>query len=155
MKLSIFIFILLLFLAHTFSVKRKLHIFEVLVIWMTVWLVTHSVSSILITNLGAFSVPRNLEDFWFHLLKRLFLYPLIIVNFIELSLRTTSKLIKAFLLVVNILVLPIPIFLFMKIGVLINNHYSWKTSLVEWAITIAITYSTWFWYRKIYLRRMP
>jgi hypothetical protein len=91
MKLAIFIFLFVLLLIFTVTYKRTLHLFEVMFVWMMVWITTHSVSSILIENLERISISQNLEDFWLHVLKRLLLYPLITVLFIDLFVRIRSN----------------------------------------------------------------
>lgn len=153
MILSILIFLLVLFIIFTVTFERTLHLFEIMYIWMTVWLVTHSVSSVLIENLGMISVSQELDEFWVHVLKRLILYPLITVHFIDLFIKLTSKVVRALTFLSNILILTLLEFFFIHIGILINHHYSLSTSIIEWTFTITVTYVSWHWYRKKYLLR--
>jgi hypothetical protein len=153
MKLAIFIFLLVLLIILTVTFKRTLHLFEVMFIWMTVWLVTHSISSILIENLELISISQEFDDFWLHVLKRLILYPLITVQLIDLFIKSTSKVIHALIFIMNIIILTLFEFFFIHIGILISHNYSLWVSIIEWTVTITITYLTWYWYRKKYLLR--
>jgi hypothetical protein len=153
MKLSLFLFILVLFLVYSTMAKRRLHLFEVLFIWMTIWLITHSISSIFITNLEFISLSQRSDLFWLHVLKRLILYPLIIIHFISIYLCLKKRWTKISLFVVNILLMSSLEFFFIAIGVLQNNQHQYKLwmSLMEWTFTLTVTYVSWLWYRKRYM----
>jgi hypothetical protein len=153
MKLAIFIFLFVLLLIFFVTYKKTLHLFEVMFVWMVVWITTHSVSSILIENLERISISQDLEDFWLHVLKRLLLYPLITVLFIDLFVRIRSNPFRIFIIVSNVITMALLELLFIQIGVLISHQYSLWVSIIEWTVTITITYLTWYWYRKKYLMR--
>jgi hypothetical protein len=153
MKLAIFIFLFVLLLIFFVTYKKTLHLFEVMFVWMVVWITTHSVSSILMENLERISISQDLEDFWLHVLKRLLLYPLITVLFIDLFVRNRSNPFRIFIIVSNVITMALLELLFIQIGVLISHQYSLWVSIIEWTVTITITYLTWYWYRKKYLMR--
>jgi hypothetical protein len=153
MKLAIFIFLFVLLLIFFVTYKKTLHLFEVMFVWMVVWITTHSVSSILMENLERISISQDLEDFWLHVLKRLLLYPLITVLFIDLFVHIRSNPFRIFIIVSNVITMALLELLFIQIGVLISHQYSLRVSIIEWTVTITITYLTWYWYRKKYLMR--
>ncbi|QDP40278.1 hypothetical protein FN924_08885 [Radiobacillus deserti] len=45
-------------------------------------------------------------------------------------------------------------FLFIYLGVLLAQDYSVVNSLVEWSITVLLTFGAWLWYRKNRLKRV-
>lgn len=150
---SIF-FAILIFLFVLFCTYRKrLHLFEIFFIWMTVWLITHSVSSILIVNLEWLSLSENQGDFWTHFFKRLLLYPLIIIIIFDFYLRIKNRIGKIALLIFNICVLSSLEFIFIFLGVLKNKNFTITDSLTEWSFTILLTFILWQWYRKKRLMR--
>ena len=151
MNLAIFIFLIVLLMNIAVTFKKELSLFEIFFIWMIVWLITHSLSSILIENLELISVSHKLPNFWLHVLKRLLLYPLITIHFIDYFLRYNSKLFRSLIFTLNIIVMILLEFLFINLGVLINLNYSVWISLIEWSFTLGLTYVTWLWYRKKYI----
>jgi hypothetical protein len=153
MILSLFIFILVLLIIIFCSYKKKLHLFEIIFIWMTVWLITHSVSSILIANLKVLALSPNLSDFWVHFFKRLLLYPLIIVLFFDIYLRINRVPLRIILLCINIVLFTLFEFLFIRLGILINKNFNMGMALIEWTFTILLTYLSWLWYRNNRLMR--
>ncbi|ALC88910.1 hypothetical protein AM500_03170 [Bacillus sp. FJAT-18017] len=153
MLLSIFSFLLVIFVITFCNYKKILHLYEILFIWMTVWLITHSVSSILIINLELISLSNDKSDFWTHFFKRLLLYPLIIIIFFDLYLRIKNKIGKVTILIINICFMSSLEFLFIFLGVLKNKNFNLNHSLMEWSFTILLTYILWLWYRKKRLKR--
>lgn len=153
MKLAIFLFIMIFLLIVTFSYRRRLHLFEMMFIWMMVWVITHSVSSIIIENLELVSISQRLDEFWLHVFKRLILYPLIIILFIDFYVRVKSKSKKMATLGLNLLVMVLLERLFIKLGVLFSHHFMIWMSVLEWSFTLLITYLSWYWYRKKYISR--
>ncbi|WP_043933059.1 hypothetical protein [Bacillus sp. EB01] len=152
MKLAIFISILNVLLIYTFAVKRRLHILEMMVIWMIVWLITHSISSILTVNVERLAISRNVQEFSIHFLKRFLLYPLVIIHFIDFSLRFKSIAAKIAIALVNVFVMTLLVYLFIEIGVLYSKGYKWGYSILEWIFTIGLTIGVWYLYRKKYMR---
>lgn len=153
MIISLFLYILIILLIIFCIYKKRLHLFEIIFIGMTVWLITHSVSSIIIVNLKLFDLSKELSNFWTHFFKRLILYPLIIIIFFDLSIRVQSKIEKTFILLVNIIILSMLEFLFIRVGVLINHNFTILDSLLEWGFTVILTYFSWLWYRNKRLLR--
>jgi hypothetical protein len=147
MILSIFLFVLLM-LGITFVVKpKRMNILEILSIWMLVWIITHSVSSIIIVNLQYLIISQKMSLFWTHVFKRLFLYPLIIIWSFDLILKYTSKLMIYIHLFLTVLVLILTEYIFIWIGVLHNKHWNVFYSFIEWSFCILTTYFFWLWFR--------
>jgi hypothetical protein len=154
MILSYFIFILVFLLIVFCNYKKRLRLFEILFIWMTVWLITHSVSSIFIVNLELLSLAKSKSDFWTHFFKRLLLYPLIIIFFFEFYLRIRNQFGKIALLTFNICFMSSLEFLFIFLGVIKKDReFHIYHSLMEWTFTVVLTYILWTWYRKQRLMR--
>jgi hypothetical protein len=145
---SIFFFVLI-FLFIIFCIYRKrLHLFEIFYIWMTVLLITHSVSTILIVNFEILNLPENQGDFWAHFFEIVFLYPLLITIFFDVYLRIMNRNGKIVLLIFNICVMSSLEFLFIFLGVLKNKKFTITDSLTEWTFTILLAFFLWQWYRK-------
>lgn len=153
MILSVFIFILVFLTIVFCNYKKRLHLFEIFFIWMTIWLITHSVSSIIMVNLDLLSLSQGKSNFWTYFFKRLLFYPLIIIIFFDISIRIKNGVGKFALIVINICVMPSLEYLFIYLGVLKNNKYTIFHSLLEWSFTIFLTYILWQWYRKKRLMR--
>lgn len=153
MILSLFLYILVLLIILFCSYKKKLHLFEILFIWMTIWLITHSVTSIFIANLKLVELPQVQSKFWVHFFKRLLLYPLLIITFFDLYVRVKGNLLKVALLGVSIVVPALLEFLFFYLGIIVNKGFNFGMALMEWTFTILLTYFSWLWYRNKRLMR--
>jgi hypothetical protein len=153
MILSLFLYILVLLIILFCSYKKKLHLFEILFIWMMIWLITHSVTSIFIANLKLVDLPQVQSKFWVHFFKRLLLYPLIIITFFDLSVRVKGKVLKAAMIGISIVVSALLEFFFFYIGILVNKGFNFGMALMEWTFTILLTYFSWLWYRYKRLMR--
>jgi hypothetical protein len=147
MILSVFIFLLVLLIMIFCSYKKRLHLFEIFYIWMMVWIITHTVSSIIIVNLNYVELSRTLPHFWTHFFKRFLLYPLVIVMFFDLFVRVERTFTKVFLFLAAVALLVTLEFTFINLGVLINKNYNVGKSVVEWTFTLLLTYVSWLWYR--------
>jgi len=145
---SIFFFVLVLLIIIFCSYQKRLHLFEILFIWMTIWLITHSVSSIIIVNFKLIALSQKLSFFWVHFFKRLLLYPLIIIMFFDLYQRISATSFKILTFVSCIFFLSTLEFVFIYLGILINNKFTFFHALIEWSFTILLTYLSWIWYRN-------
>ncbi|WP_228409628.1 hypothetical protein [Radiobacillus deserti] len=154
MTLSLYLLVQVLVIIAFCMYRKKLHIFEIFFIWMTVWIITHSVSSILFVNLELFQLSSDMKDFWTHFFKRIFLYPLMIVISFDLLLRLNDTWKRMILLMITIGFMSSIEFLFIYLGVLLAQDYSVVNSLVEWSITVLLTFGAWLWYRKNRLKRV-
>lgn len=148
MILSLFTFILVMLGVTFCSYQKRLHLFEIFFILMTVWLITHSLSSIIVANLEKLAISSTPSLFWVHFFKRFLLYPLLIVFCFDFYLRVKTVLFRILLLGVLIIFLSLLEFLFIRLGVLINKGgYTFYFALAEWAFTVVLAYISWIWYR--------
>jgi hypothetical protein len=150
---SLFLYIQVLLIILFCCYKKKLHLFEIFFIWMTIWLITHSVTSIFIANLKVVDLPQDQSKFWVHFFKRLLLYPLIIIAIFDIYVRVKGNLLKAALIGVSIVVPALLEFLFFYLGIIINKGFHFWMALMEWTFTILLTYFSWLWYRYKRLMR--
>lgn len=153
MILSLFLYIQVLLIILFCSYKKKLHLFEIFFIWMTIWLITHSVTSIFIANLKLVDLPQVQSKFWVHFFKRLLLYPLIIITFFDIYERVKGKVLKTAVIGISIVVPALLEFLFFYLGVIVNRGLTFGMALIEWTFTILLTYFSWLWYRYKRLMR--
>lgn len=153
MVLAIYAYLLVLLMIIFCSYKKKLHLFEIFFIWMTVWIITHSTSSILTTNLQVLEIPKDPFKFSMHFLNRTILYPLIIIIFFDIYVRLQSHFLKIMLLFISILTLTISESIFIHLRIMVSRNYYLYDVLTEWIITLLITLFAWIWYRKKLLLR--
>lgn len=153
MVLSLFILVLIFLVIIFCHYKKALHLYEILFIWMTVWLITHSVSSILIVNLELFDLSTNKSGFWTHFFKRFLLYPLLIIIFFDFYVKIKNHLGKYTILLISIFTMSAVEFLFIHLGILKNKNFHIFDSLLEWTFTIMLTFILWLWYRNNRLKR--
>lgn len=66
-------------------------------------------------NLERISISQGLEEFWLHVLKRLLLYPLVTVLFIDLFVRIRSKPLRILIFVGNVTTMVLLERLFIKL----------------------------------------
>jgi hypothetical protein len=132
--------------------KKRLHLFEIIFIWLIVWLVTHSVSTIITINLGYLKISEQPKHFWLHLYNRIILYPLIIVWFIDIQSRFKYKA-KIIIIFSIIILLTLVEHISIWKGVLINKNWNVWYSLIEWIFTFVFVYLSWFWYRRTLWRK--
>lgn len=148
MELSVFLFLLIILMV-TFYVKEKnISSYEIVILWMFIWIVTHTISTTIIVNLKLFVIDQNLTSFWTHVIKRIFLYPLIIIWSFDFLLAYKSKLLKIIHLLSTICFLIIIEHIFLWIGVLHNKNWNFLYSFIEWTFCITVSYLFWKWLRK-------
>ncbi|TKC18895.1 hypothetical protein FA727_04905 [Robertmurraya kyonggiensis] len=154
MVISLYLTVVMFFLFIFFNYKKRLHLYEIFFIWMTVWIILHSVSSILLFNLHVIALSERMSYFIVYFLKRLFLHPLIIIVFFDLYARMKKRSWKFFIILFSIISMSLTEFIFIKIGVIrstTNNFFLY--SLSEWTFTVLTTFTFWIWYRKKRLMR--
>ncbi|WP_449621866.1 hypothetical protein [Robertmurraya sp. Marseille-Q9965] len=154
MVISLFLTVVMFFLFIFVNYKKRLHLFEIFFIWMTVWIILHSVSSILLFNLHVIALSERMSSFIIYFLKRLFLHPLIIIVFFDLYIRMKKRTLKFFIIILSIISMSLTEYIFIKIGVIhsTTDHF-FLYSLTEWTFTVVTTFTLWIWYRKKRLMR--
>jgi hypothetical protein len=153
MTLSLVLYFLGLLTITFCCYQKKLHLFEIFFIWMTVWLITHFISTILIINFRVLEVSSGYGNFGVHFFKRFILFPQVIVIMFDIYLRLRTTLLRILSLIATVFLLSGLEFLFIYLGVLINLHHRFIFSLLEWSITVLLALLTWKWYRYKRLMR--
>lgn len=148
MILSIFLSVMLLLIISFCVIPRRMHLFEILFLWMVVWLLTHTISSIIIVNLQLLEITKELSYFWLRVFKRIFLYLLLIIWFLDISLLIKNKIKKYLFLLFLIFILISIEYCFILSGVFIKTNWSIGYSFIEWAFTVGVSYFLWQWYRR-------
>jgi len=154
MVLSIFLFLNILLFIIFCCYRKRLHLFEILFIWMVAWLNIYSISSILTVNLKVIEVADNQSAIWNHFFLRLFLYPLIITIFFDIYVWINTLVGKAVLFAVNIGLMSILEYTSIHLGILKEKrNFHVSISLMEWSFTVLLSFLLWIWYRKKRLER--
>lgn len=140
---------LFLILFITFClIKKRLQLFEIIFLWLMVWLITHSTSTIIMENLGYLGVSTKPEHFSLHLFMRIIIYPIIITLTIDVQCRV-KLFMKVIIIISSIIILSLIEFLGIWKGVFINKDWKFWYSIIEWSFTVLLTYLAWLWYRKL------
>lgn len=155
MIISISLFISGILFISLCLTSRKMHLFEVIFLWLVIWLVIHNASSVILMNLELLTLSKELKYFWAHLIKRILLYPLIIIWFFEMTLRISHYFKKLFILLLCVCLLTFGDYLAFFIGVYHHKNWNIGYSLIQWGFIVSISYLFWKWYRKILYKEEP
>lgn len=148
MNISIVSSITLLLFISYYVIPKKLHIFEIIFIWLVIVLLIHPLSWIIFVNLSWMRVSTELGDFWAYAFDRLILIPLLIVISFEVSMRVKRKVPKCTILAVGILIIMLNEYALLKMGVLHNVKWNIFYSFVEKAIILLVPYFLWKRFRR-------
>ncbi|MDR4947027.1 hypothetical protein [Neobacillus cucumis] len=151
MNISIISSITLLIFISFCVTPKKMHIFEIIFIWLVVWLLMHPLSWIIYVNLTWIKVSTKIGDFWTYALDRLILFPLLIVLFFEASLRFNQKAAKCIILFVAILTLMLNEYVLLRMGVLHEVKWNIVSSFIEKSFILLVTYFLWMKFRKKFI----
>ncbi|PFO07414.1 hypothetical protein COJ85_05345 [Bacillus sp. AFS076308] len=148
MNITIISSITLLILISFCVTPKKLHIFEIIFIWLVVWLLMHPLSWIIYVNLTWIKVSTKIGDFWTYAFDRLILFPLLIVLFFEASLRFNRKAAKCIILFVAILILMLNEYVLLKMEVLHEVKWNIVSSFIEKSFILLVSYFLWMKFRE-------
>lgn len=137
----------ILLLAYIVS-KRKLHLFEILFIWMVVIIIHNNFLTITAINLRMFDFAETPNNYWSLVLMRMLLIPLLIIWYLDhtLSPKWYTKWVW----------LPIGILLLVGIenmGQVLNVYKAtrWKFwwSFIEWFVILVLVIYPCSWFRNL------
>lgn len=148
MNISIISSVILLILISSCVTPKKMHIFEIIFIWLVVWLLMQPISWIIYVNLTWMKVSTKIGDFWAYAFDRLILLPLLIVLFFEVSLRFNRKTAKCFILFVAILILMLGEYGLLSLGVLQDVKWNIVYSFIEKSFILLVSYFLWMKFRR-------
>jgi hypothetical protein len=148
MNISVISSITLLILISFCVTPKKMHLFEIIFIWLVVWLLVHPISWIFYVNLTWLKVSTKLGDFWTYLFDHLILIPLLIVIFFEASLKFKSKVAKCILLFLGIFMLMLNEYALFKMEVIHNVNWNIIYSFIEKAFILLVSYFLWMRFRR-------
>lgn len=148
MNISIISSITLLLLISFCVTPKKMHIFEIIFIWLVAWLLIHPLSWIIFVNLTWVKVSTKLGDFWAYAFDRLILIPLLMVIFFEVSLRFNRKAAICSILSLAILIIMLNEYALLKMGVLSNVKWNIVYSFIEKAFILLVPYAFWKRFRR-------
>ncbi len=151
MNIAIISSITILILISFCVMPKKLHMFEIIFIWLVVWLLMHPLSWIIYVNLTWIKVSTKLADFWTYAFDRLILFPLLIVLFFEASLRFNRKSAKCSILFVAIFILMLNEYGLLKLGVLHDVKWNIVASFIEKSFILFVSYFLWMLFRKKFI----
>jgi hypothetical protein len=148
MNITVISSITLLILISFCVTPKKMHLFEIIFIWLVVWLLVHPISWIFYVNLTWLKVSTKLGDFWTYLFDHLILIPLLIVIFFEASLKFKSKVAKCILLFLGIFMLMLNEYALFKMEVIHNVNWNIIYSFIEKAFILLVSYFLWMRFRR-------
>jgi hypothetical protein len=147
-----FFYSLSILVALSFTLRNKrLHLFEVIFLWIIITFFYQSIITILSSNMKLLEVTTNIETNWAYVSSRLVLIPTLITWFIEFS---TFKKLKAVYIVFMILIMITFDFLFEATSVIKHVNWSIWKSLITWFIFVWIIISLHRGYRAILKREV-
>ena len=151
MNISIVSSITLLVLISFCVTPKKMHIFEIIFIWLIVWLLTHPLAWIIYVNLTWIKVSTKLADFSIYFFDRLILSPLLVVIFFEVSLRFNRKAEKWAILLVAILILMFTEYGLFKMGVFYDVKWNIVYAFIENSFILLVSYFLWTRFRRKFI----
>lgn len=151
MNISIIASITLLILISFCVLPKKMHIFEIIFIWIIVCLLLHPLSWIIYVNLEWIKLSTKLRDFWTYAFDRLILLPLLILLFFEVTLRFNRKAAKCTILFVAILLLMFNEYILLKMGVFHDVNWNIAYSVIEKSFILLVSYFLWMRFRRKYI----
>lgn len=151
MNISILSSITLLILITFCVTTKKMHIFEIIFIWLVVWLLMHPLSWIIYVNLTWIKISTKIGDFWTYANDRLILLPLLTVIFFEISLRFNRKKAKYTILFVAIFIFILNEYALLKMGVYHEVKWNIVYSFIENSFTLLVSYFLWMRFRREFM----
>jgi hypothetical protein len=143
-----------LILGVSFAVmKKNLHPFEMLLIWMIVIIINHNFFTIAAVNLKLIDFSNLPSNYWALVFNRLFLMPLLIVFYFD---RMVVR-------------CPYPMWAWLPFGILLltgidylaqlldlYTYVRWKLwwTLIEWFVLYLLIYYPWLLYRRLPLKEL-
>jgi hypothetical protein len=155
MVISISLFISLILFISFCLTSRKMHLFEIIFLWLVISLFIHNLSSVILMNLEFLTLSKEIKYFWTHLIKRILLFPLIIIWLFEMILRHNHFFNKLCLLLLCIFLLISGDYIAFFIGVYHQKNWNIGYSFIQWGFIVSISYLLWKGYRKILYKEEP
>lgn len=153
MAFSIFFSVTMILIITFVTTKKKLHLFEIFLMWMTIILIDHNFLTITALNMRMFDFGKNPANYWTLALIRVSLFPLLIIWYFDktLSVKPYKKWIW------------LPVLILMLVGVeyfadalKVFIHTRWKIgySFIEWFVIFLLVNYSWIWYRNLLRKEM-
>lgn len=153
MAFSLFFSLTVIIFVSFVATKNKLHLFEILFMWMVIIFIHHTFLTIFILNMNLIEISGHGSNYWTLVFNRITLFPLIIIWLIDIILSTS---IPMKVLFVSLTLCTLVGLDYLQEAMKIFEHSQWKVwwSFIEWGIIICLVYVSWIWYRKILLREL-
>jgi hypothetical protein len=136
-------------LAISFSViKRNLHPFEILFIWMVVIIINHNLITIAAVNKGRIEFANDPVNYWTLVFNRVFLLPLLIVFYFD-RMVVKGPYQKWIWLPVGISILTGFEYLVQVFDVYTIKGWNIWWSVIEWLGIFLLVHFPWLWYRNL------
>jgi hypothetical protein len=148
MIVPVFLSIMLLLLISFCVTSKELHLFEIIFLWLTISLLSQTVSWMLIVNLDLLSIAKGRSYFFLHAIEKIIIDPLVTITFFDWSKRISHETWKYVFLVFTPFALILIEYIYIWTGVLEKKHWNIGYSLIEWFSLIAVSYRLWPLYRK-------
>lgn len=134
----------------TFSVtKRKIRLFEGIIVWCTLQIIQNNSIWIFGLNMKLMELPTNLRDYVAYDSIRSIIVPIVIMLFLEtVSISALRKKIVSWLVVVALLVGIQYFAQWMKVLALSDRWKLWM-SFADWTHVLVLAYVIFLWIRRI------
>jgi hypothetical protein len=130
------------------SIRKNLHPFEILFIWMVVIIIHHNFITMTAGNLKLFDVYDNSFNYWTMVFMRTVLIPLLIVFYFDrMVVRRPYQ--QWVWLPLGILILTGLEYLAESLGVYRLSGWKMWWSLIEWLAIFLLIHFPWLWYRRL------
>jgi hypothetical protein len=148
MAFSIFFTLTVILAISFFAVRKNLHSFEILFMWMVTVIIHHTFITILAVNLKLMDFADHPEKYWALAFYRTFLIPILIIWYFDAMVARR----------------PYQKWLWLPLGILILSgseyfadwidlytYTRWKLwwSLIEWSVILFLVYFSWVWFRNL------
>jgi hypothetical protein len=126
--------------------RHKFHILEILAYWMFICTVIQQVFTMLTINLHFIGITQGVGIFWFLIMNRLILFPLLII-WLFYFFKDISLVHKTVLTGIWVIALSCIQFLSKKFCLITFSKWNFVYSLAEWLIVILISFGFLLWFR--------
>ncbi len=146
MILSIYITLTLFFVISLFIGKLKLHVLEIVHLWIVNVFINQSIFTITTLNLKLFEVSQSIDLHWVLIFKRLILFPILLIWFVDIFFRVKTMSRWLVILLLNIILIGDRYITDMLSIMKQTGGWSFWWTAIEWNVIIvcSLVAKKWF-----------
>lgn len=148
MAFSLFFSLTVILLISFVVTKKKLHLFEIMFMWMIVIIIDHNVLTVTALNMGIVDFSDRPANYWSLALIRIFLFPLLIVWYFDTTL-SEKPFRKWAWLPLGIVTLTGLEYLADVVNVCKHTRWNLWWSFIEWFLIFMLVNYSWIGYRNL------